>query len=110
VLPERILDELTVGVTTPVTFTLRNVGASGTFKITVTDGHQFVSQVAPLELSLGTGESGSVRVQLTVPVGTAPGIGDDVVVVAASSAGSAASNSCVVHFSVTASSAAQNPR
>jgi len=110
VLPERILDELTAGVTTPVTFALRNVGASGTFKITVTDGHQFVSQVVPRELTLGTGESGSVRVQITVPAGTAPGMGDDVVVVATSSAGSAASNSCVVHFSVTASSAEQNLR
>jgi hypothetical protein len=110
VLPERILDELTAGGTTPVPFTVRNVGASGTFKITVTDGHQFVSQVVPRELSLGTGESGSVRVQLAVPAGTAPGIGDDVVVVATNSAGSAASNSCVVHFSVIASSAAQNPR
>jgi len=38
VLPERILDELTAGGTTPVTFALRNVGASGTFKIIVTDG------------------------------------------------------------------------
>jgi len=110
VLPERVLDELTAGGTTPFTFTLRNVGAPGTFKITVTDGHQFVSQVVPRELSLGAGESGSVRVQLTVPAGTAPGIGDDVVVVATSSAGSAASNSCVVHFSVPASSAAQNSR
>ena len=109
-MPERVLDELTAGGTTPVIFTLRNVGASGTFKITVTDGHQFVSQVVPRELSLGAGESGSVRVQLTVPAGTAPGIGDDVVVVATSSAGSAASNSCVVHFSVTASNAAQNSR
>jgi len=69
-----------------------------------------VSQVVPRELTLGTGESGSVRVQITVPAGTAPGMGDDVVVVATSSAASAASNSCVVHFSVTASSAEQNLR
>ena len=110
VLPEHIVDELTAGTTTQVTFALRNVGASGTFKITVTDAHQFVSQVIPQELALGTGESASVRVQLTVPAGTAPGIGDDVVVVATSSAGPAASNSSVVHFSVTASSAVQGPR
>jgi uncharacterized membrane protein len=76
----------------------------------VTDAHQFVSQVIPQELTLGTGESGSVRVQITVPAGTAPGIGDDVVVVATSSAGPAASNSSVVHFSLTASSAVQSPR
>jgi uncharacterized membrane protein len=110
VLPEHFIDELRAGSTTQVTFVLRNVGVTGTFKITVTDGHQFVDQVIPRELTLGTGESGSVRVQITVPAGTAPGLGDDVVVVATSSAGSAASNSSVVHFSVTPSSTVESPR
>ena len=110
VLPEHIVEELTAGSTTQVTFALRNIGPSGAFRITVTDAHQFVSQVIPQELPLGTGESASVRIQITVPAGTAPGIGDDVVVVATSSARSATSNSSVVHFSVTASSAVQSPR
>jgi hypothetical protein len=110
VLPEHIVDELTAGTTTQVTFALRNVGASGTFKITATDAQRFVSQVIPQELTLGTGESASVRVQITVPAGAEPGIGDDVVVVATSSAGSATSNSSVVHFSVTTSSTVQSPR
>ena len=110
VLPEHFMDELAAGSTAQATFALRNVGATGTFKITVTDGHQFVGQVIPRELTLGTGESGSVRVQITVPAGTAPGLGDDVVVVATSSAGSAASNSSVVHFSVTPPSSVESPR
>lgn len=110
VLPQHIADEMMAGSMTQVTFAVRNVGASGTFKITVTDAHQFVSQVIPQELTLGASESGSVRVQLTVPVGTVPGLGDDVVVVATSIAGFAASNSSVGHFSVTASSAVQSPR
>jgi uncharacterized membrane protein len=69
-----------------------------------------VRQVIPQELTLGTGESGSVRVQITVPAGTVPGLGDDIVVVATSTEGPSASNSSVVHFSVTASSPVQSPR
>jgi hypothetical protein len=107
VLPEHFMDELEAGSTTQATFAVRNVGASATFKITVTDEHQFVGQVIPQELTLGTGESGSVHVQITVPAGTAPGLGDDVVVVAASSA---ASNSGVAHFSVTAPGTVESPR
>jgi hypothetical protein len=110
VLPEHIVDELTAGSTTQVTFALRNIGPSGAFRITLTDAHQFVRQVIPQELTLGTGESGSVRVQITVPAGTVPGLGDDIVVVATSTEGPSASNSSVVHFSVTASSPVQSPR
>jgi hypothetical protein len=110
VLPDDVLDELSVGNTTPVTFRLRNIGPPSRFKITVTDGHRFVSQVLPQELALGTGESGTVRMELTVPAGTTPGIGDDVVVVATSTAGSTTSNSSVLHLSISASSATQNPR
>jgi hypothetical protein len=69
-----------------------------------------VSKVEPKELSLGAGESGIIRVNLTVPAGTALGVGDDVVVVATSTAGTSTSNSSVVHFSVYPSSAGQNPR
>jgi hypothetical protein len=66
--------------------------------------------VEPKELALGAGESGTVRVDLTIPAGTAPGIGDDLVIVAQSSAGQPTSNSSVVHLSVSSSSAAENPR
>lgn len=110
VLPDHGVDELAAGNTTTLTFTLRNVGPPSNFKITVTDGHKFVSHVSSQELTLDTGESKTLRVELTVPVGTAPGTGDDIVVVAASTSGSAASNSSVVHLSVSASSAIQNPR
>jgi hypothetical protein len=110
VLPDDVLDELLVGNTTPVTFRLRNIGPPSRFKITVTDGHRFVSQVLPQELALGTGESATVRMELTVPAGTTPGIGDDIVVVATSTAGSTTSNSSVLHLSISDSSAPQNPR
>jgi hypothetical protein len=110
VLPDHGVDELAAGNTTTLTFTLRNVGPPSNFKITVTDAHKFVSHISSQESLLDTGESKTLRVDLTVPVGTAPGTGDDIVVVAASTSGSATSNSSVVHLSVSTSSAIQNPR
>ena len=102
-------DELTVGSTEEVAFTVRNIGFPRTFKMTVTDTHKFLSKVEPKELVLGAGESGTVRVDLTVPAGTAAGVGDDLVIVAASTAGPPTSNSTVVHFPVSSSGAGQNP-
>jgi hypothetical protein len=78
--------------------------------MTITDARQFVSKVEPKQLTLGADESQIIRVDLTVPGGTAPGVGDDLVVVAASTAEPATSNSCVVHFSVSRSNSSQNPR
>ena len=103
-------EELSAGSTKEVAFMVRNIGFPRTFKLTVTDAHQFVSKMEPKELALGAGESGTVRVDLTVPAGTAPGIGDDLVIVAVSTTGPPTSNSSVVHFSVSSSGATQNPR
>jgi uncharacterized membrane protein len=101
------LDELSPGSSKQVVFTVRNIGVPRTFKITVTDTHKFLTNVEPKELALDAGESGTVRVDLSVPATTASGVGDDLVIVAASIAGPATSNSSVVHLSV---SFAQNPR
>jgi hypothetical protein len=100
VLPGNELDELAAGDAKQVTFAVRNTGAPAKFKVTVTDAKHFVSQVVPLELTLGTGESETIRVDLTVPAGTAAGIGDDIIVVASSTSGPATSNSSVMHVSV----------
>jgi hypothetical protein len=107
--PRLDFDELSPGSTKEVAFTVRNLTVPRTFKITVTDAHQFVGKVEPKALTLGAGESGTVRVDLTVPSGTAPGVGEDVVFVASSVMGSPTSNSSVVHFSVS-SATTQNPR
>lgn len=93
-------DELSAGDAKQAVFTLRNIGAARTFRITVTDARHFVTNVEPKEISLGADESGRVVVELTVPTGTAAGVGDDLVVVAASIAGPPTSNSSVVHLSV----------
>jgi hypothetical protein len=108
--PKLDFDELSAGSTKQVAFTVRNIGFPRTFKLIVTDAHQFVSKVEPKELALGAGESGTVRVDLAVPAGTSPGVGDDLVIVAQSTAGPPTSNSSVVHLSVSSSSATQNPR
>ena len=100
-------DQLSPGSAGQVTFTVRNIGFPRTFKITVTDTNRFLSNVEPKELALAADESGTVRVDLTVPATTASGVGDDLVVVAASTAGPPTSNSSVVHLSV---SSAQNSR
>jgi von Willebrand factor A domain-containing protein 7 len=100
-------DDLPAGSTQRIAFTVRNIGFPRIFNITVTDSHQFVGEVEPKKLTLGAGESGTVRVDLTVPAGTAAGLSEDVVIVAASTLGPPTSNSSVVHWSVSSS---QNPR
>ncbi len=105
--PRLDFDELSPGATQQVAFTVRNLAVPRTFKITVTDAHQFVGKVEPKELTLGAGGTGTVQVDLTVPQGTAPGVGDNVVFVATSVAGPATSNFSVMHFSVS-SAAGQN--
>jgi len=99
-------DDLPAGSTQQIAFTVRNIGFSRTFNITVTDSRHFVGRVEPKQLTLGAGESGIVRVDLTVPTGTAAGLGEDLVIVAASTVGPPTSNSSVVHSSV---STPQNP-
>jgi len=106
--PTLNFDELLAGETRRATFTLRNIGAARTFKLTVTDARHFVTAVEPMELNLGADESGKVTVNLSVPAGTASGSGDDLVIVAASTAGPATSNSSVVHLSVASEKASNN--
>jgi von Willebrand factor A domain-containing protein 7 len=105
--PPLDFDELSPGGTKQIAFAVRNLTVPRTFKITVTDAHQFVGTVEPKELTLGAGETGTVRVNLTVPAGTATGVGDNLVFLATSVVGPATSNSSVVRFSVS-SAAAQN--
>lgn len=105
--PPLDVDEFPPGSTKRLTFSVRNLDVPRTFNITVADAHQFVAKVEPSQLALAAGESRTVRVDLTVPAGTAPGVGDNLVFVATSVAGPATSNSSVVRLSVS-SAAAQN--
>jgi hypothetical protein len=98
----RAFDELPAGSTRQAQFTIRNSGLSQSFRVTVTDAHQFVARVEPRTLTLGPEQSSTLVVDLAVPAGTAAGTGDDVIVVASSADGPATSNSSVAHFSVAA--------
>jgi von Willebrand factor A domain-containing protein 7 len=100
--------EVSPGSTKQLAFAVRNLAVPRTFKITVTDAHQFVGTVEPQELTLGAGETGTVRVNLTVPTGTAAGVGDNLVFFATSVAGPATSNSSILRFSVSSASAQNN--
>jgi hypothetical protein len=95
-------DELPAGSTNQVRFTVRNTGPNSTLKVTAVDAHQFVAKVEPAELTLASGQSGSVLINLAVPATAQPGTGDDVIVVVTSTAGPTTSNSSVAHFSVVA--------
>jgi hypothetical protein len=95
-------DELAAGSDRSAQFTIRNAGASGTFKVTAVDAHQFAGKVEPAELTLASGQSGTVIINLSVPANARAGTGDDVVVMATSTAGPTTANSTVVHFSVVA--------
>jgi hypothetical protein len=103
VLPAQEFDELAAGDTKQLTFAVQNIGPPTEFKINVTDARHFVSYVVPSQITLDAGESKIIRVDLTVPAGTAAGIGDDVIVVATSTAIPTSSNSSVIHVSVSAS-------
>jgi hypothetical protein len=96
----RTFDELPAGSTKQAQFTVRNTGPSGTFKVTAVDAHQFAAKVEPAELTLASGQAGTVLVSISVPGSAQPGTGDDVIVVVTSTAGPTTSNSSVAHFSV----------
>ncbi len=104
--PSTDLAELPPGRTTPVTFTVRNVGPPSAFRVVVADSKRFVSRVEPQELELGSGESGKVVVDMAVPPGTAPGTGGDLTITVTSTSVPATQNGTSTHFSV---SAARNP-
>jgi hypothetical protein len=100
VTPIKDFDELAPGTTRQATFTIRNTGAARRFKLTVTDAHRLVTKVEPAEMELASGASTTVRVDLTAPVGIAPGSGDDIIVVAASTTGASTSNSGILNISI----------
>jgi len=93
-------DELAAGTTKQATFKVRNTGAPHHFNVTVTDAHHFVSKVEPSELTIGSGESAIIRVDLNVPAATSPGVGDEIIVVVTSTTAPRTSNSSIVHISV----------
>jgi len=100
-------DELAPGATREAVFAIRNLGPARSFKVTVTDAHRFVTAVEPHELTIGTHQTTSLKVTLTVPPGIAKSTGDDVVVLVSSTTGTATTNAAVVRLTVTDSAQGQ---
>jgi hypothetical protein len=61
------VETLAVGVATPVTFTIRNLGAAVRLTLTATDGHGQVLTVQPSTLQLGSASEGAATVIVAIP-------------------------------------------
>ncbi len=101
VVPKLNFDEFSPGDVREAVFDIRNLGPARSFKVTVTDAHRFVTTVEPRALVIGTHQTVSLKVTLTVPLGVAKGTGDDLVVLASSTSGMATTNAAVVRLTVT---------
>ena len=99
------LDELPAGKTTTLNYTVRNVGPAASFRILAFDGRHYLTRVEPRELTLETGASASLAVDLTLPAAVPPGTGLDLTVTATSTSGPATSNGSSQHLSVVAAAA-----
>ena len=86
-------------VTTTIEFRVTNLGAAGSFQITAIDDGRFVTQVAPPVISLASGGSTVVNVQLFVPNGTNPPF-DTLTVFARSTGDPDTGNSAIVGLPV----------
>jgi hypothetical protein len=93
-------ENLTQGATTAVTFTVRNIGRPATFRIVAVDSRQFVKRVDPTEMTLQTGESGLLMVDLSVPPEALAATGSTLTITATSTSGPATMNGAVKHFDV----------
>lgn len=101
--PASLVESLPIGSTTTLSFVVTNHGSIGSFDISAVEEHGFVSRFTPSRLNLGTGESATVRVDLTVPGGTPVDTVALLTVSATSSSDSAIGNAAVVELPVSLS-------
>jgi hypothetical protein len=102
--------ELFPGKTASLKFVVRNTGAPATFRIVVWDSRQLTSRIDPKELTLLTGASGTVTVDLTVPAATAAGTSVTFVITATNTTSPEIYNSVVKEFSVSAAGNSSAPQ
>jgi len=93
------VDEVSLGTTSSVKFAVLNIGQRRTFRIVGIDNKRFVSRIDPQELTLASGASGLVTVDLTVPPDTALSTGLDVTITATSTSDTT-TNGTVKHLVV----------
>ncbi len=93
-------DGLPQGQNVLLTYTVQNVGPADTFTLTSSDGKSYVASVTPGSLSLGTGGSGNVTVNLFIPLSATLGTEDSITLVATSTTNPAVTNSSVRTYEV----------
>jgi von Willebrand factor A domain-containing protein 7 len=93
-------DSLKAGTSSEITSTIRNAGAPATFKIIAADGHRYVKNVEPQEVTLGTGESITVKIRIAVPAAATAVDAIDVTVTASSQGPRATMNGTTRHFTI----------
>jgi hypothetical protein len=98
--PSNNFDELSAGATTTLTFGARNYGEAGSFRFLAVDSRGAIIPTQPAEVALASGASAQVRLDVTVPSGTAPGTGVTVTITATDTAHSEITNGSVVELSV----------
>jgi hypothetical protein len=76
--------DLRPGVTTMLTYQIRNDGPAGTFGISATDDQHYITSVSPATLTLASGATANVTVTLAPPAGARIGSSDSITVTAQS--------------------------
>jgi hypothetical protein len=93
-------DTIEAGATTPVTFTVRNLGPAVGLTLTATDSRGTVLAVAPAALQLEPAGESTVTVRLAVPADAAPGSDASVLLTASTPGSSSAANYARKPFTV----------
>lgn len=99
------LEELPAGKTVPLRFNVRNAGAARDFRVQVVDTRNFLSSREPRTLSLASGETRELPVELNIPLLTPAYTRDTVIVTATSTSGPPTTNSAILEFDVSKSAA-----
>src|SRR5262249_25104219 len=87
------ISNLPPGTTTRLNYTAHNLGADGTFQILAADNRSFISNVQPAVVTLASGASSDVTVDVTVPGGPADGTSVTLAVTATNTADTGITNS-----------------
>jgi hypothetical protein len=98
--PSNNFEDLRAGATTTLTFGVRNYGEAGSFRFLAADSRGAIIPTQPAEVALASGASAQVRLDVTVPPGTAPGTGITVTITATSTTNPEINNGTSVQLDV----------
>lgn len=93
-----LVEELPIGATTTLRFTVTNHGAPDTFAVRAAEANGFVRRVAPTVVTLGMGESAEIEIDLLPPAGADPAATALLTVSATSTADPAIANGTAVEL------------